>query len=174
MTPTIRLARYEDANAIAHVHVESWKSIYKGIVPGAFLASLKLEDRVEMWRRALSEGGSFVFVAENRGDLAGFLAGGPAREPIENYGAELYAIYLLNAYQGQGIGRALVSRFGAELSRQGCSGMFVWVLERNPAVSFYSGLGAIRIGQKQIEIGGAHLEELCLGWQSIDSLIKNM
>jgi hypothetical protein len=32
--------------------------------------------------------------------------------------------------------------------------MLVWVLEANPAARFYEGLGAVRVGAKEIEIGG--------------------
>jgi len=48
--------------------------------------------------------------------------------------------------------------------------MLLWVLAQNPATSFYKHLGAIELAQKQIEIGGASLQELALGWTSLRSL----
>jgi hypothetical protein len=47
----------------------------------------------------------------------------------------------------------------------------VWVLEKNPAVGFYSRLGGSPIAQKKIEIGGVELQEIALGWPSLESLI---
>jgi hypothetical protein len=37
---SIRAATPDDAVAIAHVHVESWRTTYEGIVPGEYLAGL--------------------------------------------------------------------------------------------------------------------------------------
>jgi hypothetical protein len=49
--------------------------------------------------------------------------------------------------------------------------MLVWVLEQNPSVSFYERLGAVQIARKIINIGGADLQELAFGWQSLDRFI---
>ena len=49
--------------------------------------------------------------------------------------------------------------------------MLVWVLEQNPSVSFYERLGAVQVARKIINIGGADLQELALGWPSLDRLI---
>jgi hypothetical protein len=48
--------------------------------------------------------------------------------------------------------------------------MLLWVLEKNPASSFYKHLGAVEVAQKQIEIGGASLQELALGWTNLRQL----
>jgi hypothetical protein len=48
--------------------------------------------------------------------------------------------------------------------------MIVWVLEQNPSVSFYKRLGAVQVARKIINIGGADLQELALGWPSLDRL----
>lgn len=165
-----RPAVLEDAEAIARVHVESWKSTYKGIVADDYLASLKLEDRAEMWRKSLEQGNAAVFVAEDEAGLCGFVAGGGLREAIEGYDAELYAIYLLQDRQRRGLGRSLVRRLVESLAKEGRTSMIVWVLEQNPAVLFYRRLGGIQVARKRIEIGGARLEELCFGWAGLDVL----
>jgi ribosomal protein S18 acetylase RimI-like enzyme len=167
---TIRPALLEDAASIAHVHVESWTSTYMGIVPEGYLASLKLEDRVRLWQGALGKGDATVFVAEDEAGFCGFAAGGGLREPIEGYDAELYAIYLLRDRQLRGIGRDLVRNLVASLVSEGRTSMIVWVLQQNPAVSFYRRLGGTEVGKKGIEIGGAQLEELCFGWVTLETL----
>jgi hypothetical protein len=43
-------------------------------------------------------------------------------------------------------------------------------LEQNPATTFYKHLGAVEVAQKRIEIGGASLQELALGWTSLREL----
>jgi hypothetical protein len=63
----IRAAQPTDAAAIAKVHVDSWRTTYKGIVPDDFLAALSYEQHTHMWRPILSRSPptSFVYVAED-------------------------------------------------------------------------------------------------------------
>ena len=92
MNLTIRKADIEDAAAIAHVQVESWKTTYTGIVSDAFLGSLNQEDRMRSWQVQTLAGNVTIFVAEDEGEIFGFAAGGEARENLDKYDAELYAI----------------------------------------------------------------------------------
>lgn len=48
----IRPAHEGDAQGIAHVHTESWKTTYRGIVPDDFLDHLTIESRLPSGRRA--------------------------------------------------------------------------------------------------------------------------
>ena len=48
----IRLAKVEDAMAIAKVQVESWHTTYKGIVPDSYLNSLDVKKREKVWQSA--------------------------------------------------------------------------------------------------------------------------
>lgn len=45
----VRLASSDDIPGIARVHVESWRSTYKGIISDAFLSSLTVEKRIRNW-----------------------------------------------------------------------------------------------------------------------------
>ena len=45
----VRRARLDDAKAIARIHVHAWQSAYQGIVPSAFLNSLRIDDREQIW-----------------------------------------------------------------------------------------------------------------------------
>ena len=64
MNLTIRKADIEDAAAIAHVHVESWKTTYTGNVSDVFLASLNKENRTSSaGRRAV--GGRYSTLVPN-------------------------------------------------------------------------------------------------------------
>ena len=46
---TIRHAEPGDARGIAEVHVSSWRTSYRGIVPDARLDELDVESRVSFW-----------------------------------------------------------------------------------------------------------------------------
>jgi GNAT superfamily N-acetyltransferase len=103
--------------------------------------------------------------------MIGFAAGGAIREPLDDYDSELYTIYLLERVQGRGIGRALLTSVAEALVRKGHRSLMVWVLEQNPAVSFYARVGAQYLMSKQVEIGGLRLPEVALGWPDAGSLI---
>jgi GNAT superfamily N-acetyltransferase len=171
MNLAIRKADIEDAAAIAHVHVESWKTTYAGIVSDVFLASLSKEDRTHSWQEQILAGNISIFVAEDEKGIFGFAAGGKIREKLDDYDAELYAIYLLRERQGQGVGRTLVLTLASVLRAEGLTSMLVWVLEQNPSVSYYEHLDAVQIARKVINIGGADLQELAFGWASLDRLV---
>ncbi|WP_263350709.1 GNAT family N-acetyltransferase [Acidicapsa acidisoli] len=167
----IRPAQSNDARAIAHVHLESWKTTYPGIIPEAYIASLKVGDGEQRWQQQLESETNDIFVSHDESGIFGFISGGPIREPIGNYDGELYAIYLLQQRQQQGAGRALVRTLADSLHARGLKSMIVWALEANSAVDFYKHLGAVPVTSKNINIGGKDLPDTCLGWPSLHPLL---
>ena len=167
----IRIATEQDAGSISHVHVESWRSTYKGVVPDNYLAELDELARTANWREWIASGVP-VFVAIRDGDVVGFISGGPIRDPIGSYDAELFTIYLLQHVQRSGIGTALLRRLASHLDDNGFKNMAVWVLENNVSSSFYEKSGALRISSKEIEIGGVLLPVIAYGWPSLRAILS--
>ncbi|WP_027408371.1 GNAT family N-acetyltransferase [Anoxybacteroides tepidamans] len=170
----IRKATLEDAKAIASVHVESWKTTYKGIVPSAYLQELKVAEKEELWKRILQQDHHHIFVAEEYGTVCGFISGGNNRVKegtLAEYEGELYAIYLLKEAQRKGYGKKLVSAFIKDLWNDGIRSLIVWVLNDNPSKHFYERLGAAVVGEETIEIGGKALKEICYGWKELEQLL---
>ena len=167
----IHRAQPADAPHIAHVQVESWRTTYAGIVPDSFLAAMDKQGRAESWEPQLADPAMLIFVAEDNSGIFGFIGGGPIRDAVDDYDAELYAIYLLKDHQQQGAGRALTITLAASLRAQGFKSMAVWALEENPAVNFYKRLGAVPVVTRSIHIGGKDLPDLALGWTSLSSLL---
>ena len=173
----MRPANANDAAAIAKVHVESWRTTYKGIVPDDFLARLSYAQRERMWRQVLTDPGSpsFIYVAEAEdacGQVVGFVSGGPERSGDTVYTGELYAIYLLAAYQEQGIGRQLVRTLVSRLRQEGMTALLLWVLAENPSRTFYERLGGRPVYEKTVTIGGVPLIEVAYGWLDSHTLIE--
>ncbi len=169
----IREARADDAPAIARIHVASWRTTYRGIVPDDVLANLSVERREQMWARTLGnpDGTVFVYVAEDAAEQTiGFTAGGPEREGDALYTGELYAIYLLAEAQGRGVGRCLMQQVAARLATMGHDAMLVWALAENPACRFYAALGGVPVREKEIDMGGASLMEVAYGWADTRAL----
>lgn len=162
-----REAVMEDAEGIARVHVDSWRTTYRGIVSETFLQQLSYEQRAENWRRGI--GKNALYVAEDdRGKIVGFATGGKERSGNYDADGELYAIYLLNEVQGQGIGKKLTQVLAQNLKNQGYTSMLVWVLDRNPSKQFYESLGGQIIDEAMIEIGGEEFKEIAYYWDNID------
>jgi GNAT superfamily N-acetyltransferase len=173
MAFTIREGNLQDAAAIAHVHVQSWKSTYPGIVPASYLDALHEAEQTEKWQQWFRTAPMSVFVAEDENGIFGFANGGAIRGQVGEYDAELYAIYLLQSGQRQGAGRSLTQAMAAALHRKGYKRMLVWVLEQNPSARFYQHLGAVPVSRRMIELGGIELAELALGWPVLDSLLTD-
>ena len=173
----IRKARPRDAEAIAKVHVASWQTTYAGILPASYLSSLSWQQRSDYWQDVLAatDAPHGVYVAEEPEDnVVGFADGGPERSGDPVYTGELYAIYLLNHSQRQGIGRALTGAIVRELLQRGLSSMLVWVLAANPSCAFYERLGGLRIREHQSMTGGIPLGEVAYGWRDISEMAHQL
>jgi ribosomal protein S18 acetylase RimI-like enzyme len=163
----IREARPQDVPAIAIVHVDCWRTTYQGIVASEFLASLSYEERERMWLNVLSSstGPVFLYVVETSdGAVVGFAAAGPEREGDTTYKGEIYAIYLLQNYQRQGVGGALFRVCARELEQRGFTSLLLWVLKANPARHFYEALGGKVLREREVQIGNERLFEVAYGW----------
>ena len=167
----IRRAQPADASSIAHVQVESWRTTYPGIVPDSFLAALDKQGRTESWEPQLADNSTPIFGVEDDTGIFGFVSGGPIRDSVHSYDAELYAIYLLKDRQQQGAGRALTRALAAVLHASGFKSMAVWALEENPSIAFYKRLGAVPVVTRNINIGGKDLPDVALGWPSLEDLL---
>lgn len=168
----IRLATAEDARAIAAVQVASWRSTYRGIVPDSLLDAMDVDAGAERWVGNLSSGRSVTHVAEGDLGVCGFVGWGPVREAVGEFDGELWALYLADEDHGRGLGRRMVETAARELLAAGYRSMIVWALQENPTVGFYKHLGAVAVSGKMVEIGGAKLPDLALGWKDLSSGLR--
>lgn len=132
-TMVARPATPADAEAIARVHVLTWQSSYRGLVPDAFLDGLAIDRRTENWRIRLGGGkqNEPVWVGVDGGTVAGFVSVGPCRdEDAAADTGELYAIYVLAEHQGRGVGQTLIEVAASWLGKRYRSAT-LWVLEAN-------------------------------------------
>ncbi len=98
-------------------------------------------------------------------DIIGFVNDGQEREGDTEYTGEVYALYVLQPFQGQGIGRTLIQQAMTELQVRGYPSVLVWALADNPAHRFYERMGGPWLQTQTIEIGGITLIEDAYGWR---------
>jgi GNAT superfamily N-acetyltransferase len=175
MTVDIRRATADDADAIADVHVSSWRTTYTGIVDQAHIDALSVADRAAGWKRRLTSTEArapdvLVAVDPNRG-IVGFLSGGVISEPVPGFDAELHAVYLLQSHQGVGLGRRLVREWAGLAIQRGCGAAVVRVLAQNPACAFYARLGATVIRESAHAVGDALYPDVLYGWRDLHALV---
>ncbi len=167
----IRAAVADDAPAIARVHVASWRSTYRTLLPGDFLDSLSEASYADRWTRVIGDGAGRVYVVEDGDELVGFASGGRERAGEAGYAGELYAIYVLDAFQRRGHGRELLRAVVGGLRQLGLLDMIIWVLRDNlPARRFYERIGGVYVRSQPITIGSATLEEVAYGWPRLDGV----
>jgi ribosomal protein S18 acetylase RimI-like enzyme len=164
----VREAVCADAEAIARVHVASWRTTYRGIMPDAVLDGLSVAERQGMWEQQLCEGRSDLCIyvaASTEAQVIGFASGGRPQAEIPGYDAELHTVYLLAEHQGKGVGRRLMGAVARCLHARGARRLVLWVLADNqPSRRFYEGLGGVVVTQQPFEIGGATLDEVAYGY----------
>ena len=135
----------------AYVHWKSWQETYAGIVDAGYLSRMTL-DKCES-RATLYQDNTWVAKVGER--VVGFTAAGKYRgeDGRETDTGEVYAIYVLQEYQHQKIGYALMRFSLSQLSD--CRTVCVWVLAENRnAVSFYEKLGFRADGaEKELMLG---------------------
>lgn len=170
----IRKSKVSDAKGIAKVHVDCWRTTYRNIIPNEFLEKLSYEQRTELWIKNLSKDDNYVFVAENDfGEIIGFTDGGKREtNKVENSG-DLTSIYILEQYQGFGIGKQLLIQLFLQFEKLGFNRIFVEVLEDNKSRYFYETFGAELIKSETVKIAGSELNLLVYEWKAIGSVLSN-
>lgn len=157
---TIRQAHLEDAAAIIDVNLDTWAVAYKGIIDPAFIETRRAnkEKAIESYRERFNDPECVIFVAEIDGRVVGFANAG--KERTGAYDGEIYALYVLEAYHGIGIGMALLKRVKTLFHIQGKKSLLIWSLTANPYRGFYERMGGVEVKRKEIQIGNQSLEEI--------------
>ncbi|WP_024287837.1 GNAT family N-acetyltransferase [Cellulomonas sp. KRMCY2] len=160
---TIRPATVDDAEAIAQVHVASWRQAYTGVVAEDYLAGLDVTSRAAWWREHLGGAtrGLRVWVAQDEGRVVGFSSLGPSiDEDAERNTLQIYTIYLEPTFWGHGVARELMRTVLSSVPDG--APVTLWVLAANErARHFYRRNGFTADGVERLEeIGGERHREV--------------
>ncbi|MFH1010502.1 MAG: GNAT family N-acetyltransferase [bacterium] len=140
----LRGATPDDAEALAKVHIDSWRAAYRGLVPDCQLDSLDYDRRAVRFRESLSANAEETYLLEQNGEVLGFLTLGACRDSdvdLKTTG-EIWGIYLAPEHWRKGIGSFLSRRAEQMLKSRGYTQAVLWVFEGNPqARQFYEAMG---------------------------------
>ncbi len=142
----IRPAGAADADAIARLHLASYRAAYQGLIPAGILSSLRSEDRKRRWQASLNDPRRCTLIAEDDDAgpaLLGFAEVGPSRDDDAEAGTgELMALHVTQTRWRHGVGRALTCIAVAMLGDRGFQAATLWVLAGNSrARAFYEAMG---------------------------------
>lgn len=170
----------DDAEAIAKLHIASWRETYTGLLPDDLVASKTVPQRAAAWRHILlaadpcGEPHHHVLLAAEEGALLGFGSYGRQRDQeIAGLGftGEFSALYILKRGQQRGIGRTLMTSMAAELMRDSLRGASLLVLRENRAAcQFYEYIGGVAVSQRNEARGDITLTEVVYGWRDLANL----
>lgn len=159
----------EDLRGKAYVHFRSWHEAYAGIVPAAYLDRLTLEKCEELafrWR-------DNIIVAKDGDRVIGFAGYGDAKdgaaEPNRDEkdtprDGEIFALYVLSEYYGQGVGAALTDEAMRLLGKRRRVRLEV-LADNARAIRFYEKYGFRKSGRSRAVDLGAPLTALEMVWE---------
>lgn len=135
----------EDAQGKGYVHYQSWIETYTDLIPDHFLARHSLERTVQL----AYEHPENTWIAIIDDTIVGFSCFMESRDEDLSGAGEIAAIYVLKAYQHQGIGKKLLEV--ALSSLKSYQVISLWVLKENKqAIKFYEKHGFQKDGSSKI------------------------
>ncbi|GAB0175277.1 MAG: GNAT family N-acetyltransferase [Candidatus Altimarinota bacterium] len=165
MDTGIRKGNPNDAENIAKVHIESWKTTYKGIIDAQYLDDLSLEDKIVKWENILQDKDIVVYVAEKNNTIIGFIALEKLKKEIHGHDGLISSLYILEQYQRMNIGNRLFKEAMEYLKILQCKKILVWVLKENPSKHFYEKMGGVFLIEEEMKIGINKYIECAYSWR---------
>ena len=168
-----RQAGLRDLEAIANLHAKSWQETYTGILSDEYLDKDVLQDRLDVWRKRLTNksANQTVLLAEEVNNLLGFicLVKSPSAKTIL-----LDNLHVDSSHKGKGLGKQLIDRALSCLGDLKGQSLYLEVLAKNEdAIRFYE-----RLEGKRTETNvwnspcGSKVEEFVYVWPSKDELLE--
>lgn len=137
-----RKATVEDAQSIVEINLQMWRTTYRNLVSSKTIEArfLTLYKRVEKTIDQINTNNTYI-VAEIDNHVVGFIQYIKSKnKKFEDYG-EIQALYILDEYHRNGIGKALFNLALIELKKLGYKRIIIDCLVGNSANEFYRKMG---------------------------------
>lgn len=149
----IRDVRSEgDADAIAAVHAESWRTAYRGILSDAYLDGPIDAERRRLWRARCADQAPATVVACNGDMVVGFACAFAEEDTL--WGSRIDNLHVLPSHQRQGLATRLLYAVADRLNAMAPEvPVYLWVYVVNQAArATYESLGG-RLTERGLRTG---------------------
>ena len=162
----IRPATPSDFQAIAAIHIESWKDTYADALPAEFLNQKIDRDVIQHWSEVEVQNEDIILVAEEN-LVIGFIAVWCRPIPfIDN-------LHVRPSLRSKKVGSALMRAVAKQLITQGQKTAYLWVFESNQkAIRFYERLGGIQKGQSIKTVFGHDVLSRKIEWDYLSLICE--
>ena len=165
----IRPVTVADADAIAALHVASWRSAYRGILKDGTLGPALDGERRAHWRGKLAAmtPTDAVLIVEGQGFVAAWTAGDPG------FGAYIDNLHVHPERRSAGLGRRLLGAAMRRVADRGEARAYLWVFDGNTrAIDFYRRLGGEIVERGFDEIDGLKVSQSRIAWRDTSRLAE--
>lgn len=162
---TIRDAKRSEFPALAALQIRSWRNVYRGIMPDAYLDHDIEDDMHTRWAALEPSGDDLVLVADS-GEISGFITIWCKPDPfIDN-------LHVEPGRRSEGIGQHLMQATAKRLRQNGYNAMSLYVAAQNErAASFYRRLGGrFGIVERKHQQFGGDVDAIEVVWDDLSSL----
>lgn len=165
--PIIRRATLEDAQVLAKLGAQTFSDTFAHLYPPEDLAGFLAEAySLERTQADLADPAKATWLVEADGQAVGYALAGPSDLPHPEVTAEsreLKRFYLLQTWQGGGLGGRLFAEVMAWLERDGPRDLWIGVWSENfGAQRFYARHGFEKVGEYGFQVGGTVDHEFIL------------
>lgn len=166
-----------DAQAIARLHVRTWRATYRGIVPDAVLdgmsedeSATRFHGNILSWLETPDRLPFVVAVCENR--VIGFSVAITPEAPAGRFDCEIKAIYVDPDEQRKGAGVAMIRESTRQFIALKREAMIVWAASESPWRCFYEKIGGVIVARSDnhIVLGGKAIPHIAYGWTDLHAL----
>lgn len=161
-----RLAAPADLPAVAAVHIESCRDIYRGLVPDEIVDGVMTDTLRRLWAEETLANGDFIVMAEQAGAALGLVTVRPAKYEtpyIDHF-------HVRPRMKGQGVGRALWEATRAEMLRRNLASVWLDVAAGNDAaLAFYRAIGGAPGEMVTGDLFGTPVPAQVIRWPRLDA-----
>ena len=168
----MREATSLDAGAITALHVASWRSSYRGVLPDAYLETDAEAERGAHWTKTLGnlDPNDLVLLAEDTQNLRGFISVYWRKEP--GFDAYLDNLHVRPGLRGGGLGRRLLAAALDRLIAKGARNLCLWAFDQNQgAVRFYKRLGGKAVEHGFDDFAGSNAPHTKIAWDNLPAFL---
>ena len=140
-----------------------WNETYRGIVDDEFIDNMSnnIEERIKIQTENFYDDNSYAYLLLKNNEIIGYVSVGKSRDDDYPLSGELFSLYLLKEYHGNGYGKLLFNYGLKKLKELGYDDFIIGCLDKNKTNDFYKYMGSCLYKQVDKNIGGKDYKENC-------------